>query len=308
MASNRAPSHTETVSALPRYRWDDLRRFAAALGSAVGLAPPRALALASHLLWYDAAGAAPLGMATLPEWLEAMDAGRVDVAALGQVRSERSALAVFDGQNGVPPLLLERAAELAVEKARETAVGLIRVAQLGAVGSVAAVTAGIAVGPMAGLVVGPNHLWGMALPSAAGLPVVIDSALAAVPAPQEDARKRAKPGRAPAALVESLGMAAEVLLPEQGWLVAAVSVPALEPLASFHERVTAALSGSTEETLGRLLPSAWDAHRRAARAQGIALTATARKSLENWARRLAVAPPEPIAAGCELPGGCNPPA
>src|SRR5262249_33986287 len=158
-----------------------LRRFASALGSAVGLDPARGLALASHLLWFDAAGAARLGIATLPDWLEAMEGGQVDVRARGRVISERSALAMFDGQNGVAPLLLERAAELAVEKARETAVGLVRVGQLVAVRSVAAVTAGIAVGPMAGLVVGPNRLWGIALPSGAGLPVVIDSALGAAP-------------------------------------------------------------------------------------------------------------------------------
>ena len=40
---------------------------------------------------------------------------------------ERTTLALFDGENGLPPLILERAAELAVEKAREAAVGLVRV-------------------------------------------------------------------------------------------------------------------------------------------------------------------------------------
>ena len=289
------------MSAIHRYRWDDLRRFAAALGSAVGLDPARGLALASHLLWFDAAGAARLGVATLPDWLEAMEGGQVDVRALGQVMSERSALALFDGQNGVPPLLLERAAELAVEKARETAVGLVRMAQLAAVRSVAAVTAGIAVGPMAGLVIGPNRLWGMALPSGTGLPVVIDSGLAAATGPaksaavssHDDSHKPVPSRREPSAMLESLGIAAEVLLPDQGWLVAAVSVPALEPLTTFHERVASALSGRTEAP-GRLLPQDWDAHRRAARAQGVPLAAPTWKGLADWARRLAVELPRPI--------------
>jgi LDH2 family malate/lactate/ureidoglycolate dehydrogenase len=217
------------------------------------------------------------------------------------VVGERSALATFDAQNGVAPLLLERAAELAVEKARETAVGLVRVARLTAVRSVAAVTAGIAVGPMAGWVVGPNRLWGMALPSGAGLPVVIDSGLAAASgtgksaalAAQDDASQPAKLGRHASHLLESLGMAAEVLLPDQGWLVAAVSVPALEPLTTFHERVASALGGRTEAP-GRLLPQAWDTHRRAAREQGVPLAAPAWKSLGDWARRLAVDLPRPV--------------
>jgi len=287
------------VSAIHRYRWDDLRRFAAALGSAVGLDRARGLALASHLLWFDAAGAARLGIATLPDWLEAMEGGQVDVRAVGRVIGERSALALFDGQNGIPPLLLERAAELAVEKARETAVGWVRVSRLAAVRSVAAVTAGIAVGPMVGLVVGPNRLWGMALPSGAGLPVVIDSALAAAgtgksaAVSSEDASRPALSRRDASALLESLGIAAEVLLPDQGWLVAAVSVPALEPLTTFHERVASALAGRTEAP-GRLLPQAWDAHRRAAREQGVALAAPAWKALGDWARRLAVDLPRPV--------------
>lgn len=278
-----------SAATIHRYRWDDLRRFAAALGGAAGLAPARALALASHLLWFDAAGAGRLGIATLPEWLEAMAAGRVDVSVLGQVVSERSAVALFDGQNGVTPLLLERAAELAIEKARETAVGLVRVTRLAAVRSVAAVAAGIALGPMVGWVVGPRRLWSLALPSAAGLPVVLDPALADPGKPAAASASR----REPAAWLESLGMVTEVLLPDQGWLVAAVSVPALEPLTTFHERVTAAV-GQRTEAPGRLLPEPWEAQRRVVRQQGVPLAAPAWKLLADWARRLAVEPPSPV--------------
>ena len=163
---------------MARYGFDDLRRFAAALGTACGLAPLRALAMASHLLWFDAAGAATLGIASLPAWLEAIEGGQVDPKAVGRVVGQRSALAIFDGENGLPHLVLERAAELAVETARETAVGLVRVDHVGPIGSAAAIAAGIALGPMAGLVLGPNRLWSMGLPSEAGLPVVVDSGLA----------------------------------------------------------------------------------------------------------------------------------
>jgi LDH2 family malate/lactate/ureidoglycolate dehydrogenase len=102
-----------------RYRLDDLRRFATALGSAGGLPLARAQGLANHLLWYDAAGAAFFGIGTLPVWLAAIEAQRVDPKVVGEVKSERGALTVVDGQRGLPPLVLERGAGLAVEKARE---------------------------------------------------------------------------------------------------------------------------------------------------------------------------------------------
>ena len=127
-----------------RYGFDELRRFAAAIASAAGLAPARALALASHLLWFDAAGAPTLGIATLPSWLEEIDGGRLDPLAVGRVVSERTTLALLDGENGLPPLILERAAELAVEKARESAVGLVRVVGVGPVRSAAPIAAGTA--------------------------------------------------------------------------------------------------------------------------------------------------------------------
>jgi LDH2 family malate/lactate/ureidoglycolate dehydrogenase len=288
-----------------RYGFDDLRRFAAALGTACGLAPLRALAMASHLLWFDAAGAATLGIATLPAWLEAIEGGQVDPQAAGRVVGQRSALAIFDGENGLPPLLLERAAELAVETARETAVGLVRVDHVGPIRSAAAVAAGIALGPMAGLVLGPNRLWSMGLPSEVGLPVVVDSGLAIAAAgtgkpggvrtpadsPKPAASRRT--GSAPAIdLLDGLRLGTEVLIPAGGWLVAAVSVAAIEPLAAFHQRV-AAWDG-LEEAPGRLLPDAWDARRREARARGIAIPLPAWKSLNQWAQRLAVEVPGPL--------------
>jgi LDH2 family malate/lactate/ureidoglycolate dehydrogenase len=262
--------------------------------------------MASHLLWFDAAGAATLGIASLPAWLEAIEGGQVNPKAVGRVVGQRSALAIFDGENGLPHLILERAAELAVETARETAVGLVRVDHVGPIASTAAVVAGIALGPMAGLVLGPNRLWSMGLPSEAGLPVVVDSGLAtATPAgkpggvrtPAESPKPTAsrRTGSASAIdLLDGLRLGTEVLIPAGGWLVAAVSVAAVEPLAAFHQRVAAAWYG-LDEAPDRLLPDAWDARRREARVRGIAIALPAWKSLNQWAHRHAVEVPGPLA-------------
>jgi LDH2 family malate/lactate/ureidoglycolate dehydrogenase len=297
---------TVSTAASSRFGFDDLRRFAAALGIGCGLTPVQALAMASHLLWFDAAGAASLGVASLPEWLEAIENGQVDPRSMGRVVRERSASAVFDGENGLPPLLLERAAELAVEKARETAVGLVRVDHLRPVGSAAAVAAGIALGPMAGLIFGPNRLWSLALPCEAGLPVVIDSGLAGSEVAGKPQATRT-PGKAPKppssrpeGLLpgfdrwEALWLGSEVFRPAESWVIAVVSATAWEPLSAFHERVAAAVQ-DLDETSGRLVPRFWDARRRAAHECGIAVPAPAWKSLNQWARRLAVEIPRPFA-------------
>jgi LDH2 family malate/lactate/ureidoglycolate dehydrogenase len=291
-----------------RYGFDEMRRFAAALGTAAGLSPARSLKLASHLLWFDAAGAPNLGIATLDSWLDAIDGGRIDPKAMGRVVSERTATANFDGENGPTPLILERAAELAVEKARETSAGIVRVSHAAPVQSAAPAAAGIAVGPMAGWVLGPNHHWSMALPSQSGLPLVFDSGLAISDEVQKPGSAGARAGTGasktsaarsdgpvPAsALFEAFWLGIELLVPEDGWIVAAISVPAQEPLATFHERVASACRGLSAAP-GRLLPEDWEAHRRQVRQHGVAVAPSAWKSLAQRAHRLNIETPGPIA-------------
>ncbi|MHB1562079.1 MAG: Ldh family oxidoreductase, partial [Isosphaeraceae bacterium] len=165
------------AAVIHRFAYDDLRRFAVALGTAAGLAPARSGALAAHLLWFDAAGAPSLGIGTLDFWLTAIDERRVELSTTGRVAAERSSLAELDGENGLPLLVLERAAELAVEKARDSGVGLVRAVGIMPVVSAAPIAAGIAIGPMAGWVIGPGGAWSLALPTAAGLPLVVDPGL-----------------------------------------------------------------------------------------------------------------------------------
>ncbi len=303
------------AAVIHRYGFDELRRFAAAIATAAGLAPARSLAMASHLLWFDAAGAPSLGIATLPSWLEAIDGGRVDPLAVGRVVSERTTLALLDGENGPAPLILERAAELAVEKAREAAVGLVRIVGVGSVRSAAPIAAGIAIGPMAGWVLGPDGCGSMALPTPAGLPLVIDSGLAAV---KEVAGATGKPGSAGASgrrasdspkaassrrdgpvpastLLPAFWLGTELLVPEGGWLVAAVSVDAMEPLSTFRDRVADARKRLADAAgPGGLLPEDRELHRRRVQQQGVCVEPAAWKALVHRARRLAIDVPGPI--------------
>jgi len=272
-----------------RYRLDDLRHYVSALTAAAGVAPARASALATLLLWFDAAGAPPHGIATLPDLLHRIDAGEVDPKAEGTVKQERPATAVLDGGRGVPLLVLERAAGLAAEKARDCGVGLVRVENTGATGSAAGIAAEAAIGPVAALVLGPDARWAVALPSDAGLPAVFDPALAG-DEPVKAGRGRAAAGRQ--AVDALIGPWAAALAPGRGWLVAAVSGTAMGPLSAFHAQVAGALQG-VEDGGGRLLPGPWETRRREARERGVTVNEAAWTALATRAETLGVKPPAP---------------
>ena len=263
----------------PRYRLDDLRRFAAALGAGAGLAPERAMALATHLLWFDAAGTPPFGIASLPVWLARIERGEVDPRAEGRIGAEHAASAVLDAQRGPAPLILSRAAGVAGEKAREVGVGLVRVTGLGPSGPAAAIAAELAIGPHVGLVLGPGPHQALALPTAEGLPLVFDSALTGEMPP-------------PALSFPGFPVPGSLLAPEGGVLVVAAVVTAMEPLATFHERLDAAVKALGDGP-GRLLPGPWDDRRREVREHGVPLDGGVMAELRPRAERLGLEPPTP---------------
>jgi LDH2 family malate/lactate/ureidoglycolate dehydrogenase len=269
-----------------RYRLDDLRRFACALAAGLGVEPARGSALATHLLWFDAAGAPSFGIGALGEWLEQIEAKGVDPAVSGRVVAETVATAVFDGQRGLGPLVLSRAGALAVEKARDAGVGLIRVTGAGNPGPAAPVAADMAVGPVAGFLLGPGPEWTVALPSDEGLPTIFDPALGDAPTGARKGARATTPGP-PLDLMPW----ARAVLPDGDWLVCAVGVRAIESLAGFRERVDVGMRDLGDGP-GRLLPGAWEARRKEARERGIRIAAGPWKKLAQWAERLGVALPE----------------
>jgi LDH2 family malate/lactate/ureidoglycolate dehydrogenase len=266
-----------------RFRIDDLRRFASALGVGAGLVPTRAAALAAQLLWFDSAGFPACGLATLPDWLRRIESGEVNPHAEGRVQSEHAGTAVLDGQRGLQPLILARAAAIAGEKARDVGTAVVRVTNLGPAGPAAAVAAEMAIGPEIGWIVGPGPSWSLALPSAEGLPVVFESAWSGsspTGSPPESLAKMVAPWPS--------------LATEDEWVIGAVAVAALEPLSAFHERVSAALQGQDGHP-GLLLPNRWEAHRSHAREHGVAIRRDLMADLSRWAERLRITTELPAA-------------
>jgi LDH2 family malate/lactate/ureidoglycolate dehydrogenase len=275
-----------TVSTATHYGLDDLRRFAASLAAGLGVTPTRASVLASHLLWFDAAGASDHGIASLSDWLDRIERKDVDPLAEGRVVLEHSGTAVFDSQGGLAPLILAKAAGIAAEKARDVGVGIVRVRGLGPTGPAAAAVADLAVGPFVGLIAGPGPSLALAVPMPEGLPALFDSALAVAPGdvPAPAIRDRIADWAPWISAVSGPG----------GWTILALAVWAMEPLETLHNRMAGAFSGPTGGGPGTLLPGPWEARRRDVRERGIILEERALAGLGRWSERLRIPWPAPL--------------
>jgi LDH2 family malate/lactate/ureidoglycolate dehydrogenase len=262
-----------------RLRLDDLRRFAVALASEVGLRPDRAATLATQLLWYDAAGASEFGIASLPSWLARIENGEIDARSEGHVVSERAGAAVFNAQRGLPLLILERATALASEKARDVGIAIVHVIGLGPACPSAAIVAELAIGPHVGIILGPAGSVAVALPTAQGLPIVFDATLV-----------RGKGTKKVPRAIADLTAPWNLLVPNGDWLVLATTIAALEPLATFHERIETAIQHGKDEP-GLLLPGPWEARRRSARELGVDLAPDIRESFLPWIERAHISAP-----------------
>lgn len=272
----------------PHYRIDDLRRFLVAVGVASGLSPQRATAFASYLLWFDAAGFRAFGVNGFADWLGRVNAGEFDPASEGKIESEHPGTVVLDAARGLPPLVVTRAAALAVEKARDTGIALVRIKGLGTSGPFTPVAAEMAIGPEIGAIFGPNADLTVAVPSSEGLPLVLDTALTAA---GTSTIRMDGPARGAFGLL-SAELPWALFAPGEGVHVAALAVKAFEPLATFHDRVGSALRDQTDSN-GLILPAAWDARRREAREHGVTVDPPAWARLESIAAKLDVPLPEP---------------
>ncbi|WP_435007714.1 Ldh family oxidoreductase [Tundrisphaera lichenicola] len=272
---------------MTRYRSDDLRRFASSLLTGLGVAAPRAASMATHLLWFDAAGASHHGIATLPIWLDRLARHEINPKAEERAGRERAGTAVLDGQGGLGPLVLARASGIASEKARDVGVGIVRVVGVLDPGPAAPAVADLAIGPFLAGIGGPGPSYAIGIPMPGGLPAIYDSALGS--AEGTGSRPVLGPGSGLDLLSAWIGAASG----GEGWTVVALSIPAMEPLSGFHARI--ADSSRPINVSGYLAPDAWESARAEIRERGIPLDQAASVALQPWADRLQVPWPSPLA-------------
>ena len=203
-----------------------------------------------------------------PDCLERIEPGPSTPRPKGRSISERRRTAVFDGRSGRP---LARARPCRgpgrrkrLANRRGPGAGRERRATTG---SAAGVAAEMAVGPVAALILGPGALVGGGPSDRGGAARRLRPALRLNWEARRDGRTPRRSARPARPSHRRSPPGPPVLAPDDGWLVAAVSVTAMESLSTFHERVADTLHG-LDEADGRLLPVPWEARRREAREHG----------------------------------------
>ncbi|HEY2256361.1 MAG TPA: Ldh family oxidoreductase [Variovorax sp.] len=103
----------------------NLHRFIAAALCRVGLPDGDAETVAGLMTEADLQGSDGHGVIRLPQYVQRIEAGGINVRPDIRVVQERAAMAVVDGDNGMGHLVVSRAVQLAIEKARSAGVAWV---------------------------------------------------------------------------------------------------------------------------------------------------------------------------------------
>jgi LDH2 family malate/lactate/ureidoglycolate dehydrogenase len=104
---------------------DRLRDFIARGMEAAGLPAADAAQIGHLMAQADLQGSDGHGVIRMPQYIKRIRAGGINIKPNIRVVSERSAMALIDGDNGMGHLVMTRAAELAIEKARTSGVAWV---------------------------------------------------------------------------------------------------------------------------------------------------------------------------------------
>jgi L-2-hydroxycarboxylate dehydrogenase (NAD+) len=113
---------TTTESRIPAAQLAD---FAARAFIAAGLPEAEAQTVARYMVEADLRGSDTHGIIRLPLYVRRLRAGGINAKANIRVISERTSVALIDGDNGMGHLVMHCAAMLAIEKAKETGIGWV---------------------------------------------------------------------------------------------------------------------------------------------------------------------------------------
>ena len=102
-----------------------LKAFIAAAFRRVGLPDTDADAVATLMAEADMQGSDGHGIIRLPQYVQRIEAGGINVRPDIRVVHERAAMAVVDGDNGMGHLVVSRAVQIAIEKARSAGVAWV---------------------------------------------------------------------------------------------------------------------------------------------------------------------------------------
>lgn len=101
--------------------------FSTRVYQAVGIDPQAAKTAATLMIESDLAGGDGHGIFRLPQYLERIKAGGINIRPTIKVQDSGLSTAVIDGDNALGHLVMQQAADVAIEKAKKTGVGWVGV-------------------------------------------------------------------------------------------------------------------------------------------------------------------------------------
>jgi uncharacterized oxidoreductase len=185
---------------MPKFPATELNEFIVSMFRAAGASIDEARIVGEHLVEASIAGVDSHGLRRVPQYIGAMQSGRVKIGAHPRVLSESKTKAVVDGCSGFGQVVCREAMSMAIQKALESGIAAVTVhncyhsgriadytrrAALEEVIAIVMVNAGgggQSVAPFGGLArrFGTNPI-SIAAPSEAGYPIVLDIATSVVP-------------------------------------------------------------------------------------------------------------------------------
>ncbi len=102
-----------------RFPIDQLHQFAEAVFTAVGALPEHAAIVADRLLEADLRGRSGHGLMRIPPFAQRAMAGGINLRPRITLQNETPVSALVDGDNGLGPVVVTQATELAIEKAQQ---------------------------------------------------------------------------------------------------------------------------------------------------------------------------------------------
>jgi uncharacterized oxidoreductase len=185
---------------MPTISVNRLREAITQIFCALGVAGPEAALLTEHLVEAELAGVTSHGVIRVPQYVQALEDGKVVPDARLQVLSETSCTAVLDGNRGFGQVMARRAMDFAIGIADRTGVGavtLFRCSHTGRLGSYTEYAAGQGKAALMMVNAGGHGQWvapyggisgrlstnplSIAVPSGGDFPLVLDIATSVAP-------------------------------------------------------------------------------------------------------------------------------
>ena len=185
---------------MPRFQPAQLQGAIVAVFRACGVDDGSARVVADHLIDAEMCGVTSHGLIRVPQYVSALEEGKVSPRAQLHVVRENESTAVLDGGHGFGQVMASAAMEMAVGKARVTGVGAVTLVNCSHTGRLASYTAQAAEAGMLAMMMvnaGGSGQWvapfggttgrlstnpiSFAAPTANGPPLVVDFATSAAP-------------------------------------------------------------------------------------------------------------------------------